>query len=63
MGDQLTLALVVTGLVLFVVGDLLWLVRNTFSRPMNMRLTGGLIATGIVLISLGLLRSALMAGD
>jgi hypothetical protein len=63
MGDQLTIILVVTGLVLFVGGDLLWLVRNTFSRPMNLRVTGGLIIAGIALMSLGLLRFALTAGD
>ncbi len=57
--DTLTLALVVGGLVLFVVGDVLWLVRNTFDRPMNLRVTGSLVGVGIALMSLGLLTFAL----
>ena len=52
--DNLPLILFVVGLVLFATGDLLWLVRNTFNRPMNMRLTGGLVGTGVVLLTLGL---------
>jgi|GEM_PF-3695345 len=48
------------GLVLFVVGDILWLVRNTFDRPMDVRVTGGLVGSGILLLSAGLV--ALVAG-
>ncbi|MCK9485911.1 MAG: hypothetical protein M0R73_04305 [Dehalococcoidia bacterium] len=53
--DTLTLALFLVGLALFIVGDVLWLLRNTFDRPMNVRVTGGLVASGVALISLGLL--------
>lgn len=60
MPDELPLILFIIGIVLFVVGDLLWLVRNTFNRPMNMRLTGGLVGSGVLLISAGLV--ALVAG-
>lgn len=59
--DLLPLALFAVGLTLFVVGDVLWLVRNTFSRPMNLRLTGGLVVSGVILMGLGL--AALVASD
>ncbi len=60
MLDNIALVLFIVGLVLFVLGDLLWLVRNTFERPMNVRVTGGLVGSGILLLSLGLV--ALVAG-
>ncbi|MGE3962017.1 MAG: hypothetical protein AB7F65_10080 [Dehalococcoidia bacterium] len=60
MLDNLPLILFVVGLALFVIGDLLWLVRNTFDRPMNLRVTGSLVGAGILLLSLGLI--ALVAG-
>lgn len=56
MGENLTLILFLAGLAMFVVGDLLWLVRNTFDRPMHIRVTGGLIAAGMLLITIGLVR-------
>lgn len=60
MLEHLPLVLFGIGLVLFVVGDILWLVRNTFDRPMNIRVTGGLVGSGILLLSAGLV--ALVAG-
>lgn len=60
MPDQIPLILFIVGLTLFVMGDLLWLVRNTFNRPMNLRLTGGLVGSGILLLCLGLV--TLVAG-
>jgi len=54
MSETAPLILFIAGLVLFVAGDALWLLRNTFNRPMNLRLTGALVAGGIVLISIGL---------
>jgi len=53
--DALTLPLMLTGLVLFVVGDVLWLVRNTFKRPMDVRVTGGLVGAGVLLMGAGLI--------
>jgi len=58
--EHLPLVLFGIGLVLFVAGDILWLVRNTFDRPMNIRVTGGLVGSGILLLSAGLV--ALVAG-
>ncbi len=52
--DGITPWLLVSGIVLFVAGDLLWLVRNTFQRPMDIRLTGSLVALGVMLIGAGL---------
>ncbi|MDA1010883.1 MAG: hypothetical protein O2888_05350 [Chloroflexi bacterium] len=49
------LGLLVTGMALFVTGDLLWLVRNTFNRRMDMRVTGGLVASGVLLMGAGLI--------
>lgn len=60
MLEHLPLVLFGIGLVLFVAGDILWLVRNTFDRPMNIRVTGGLVGSGILLLSAGLV--ALVAG-
>lgn len=54
MLDNIALILFIVGFVLFVVGDVLWLVRNTFNRPMNVRVTGGLVGSGILLLSAGL---------
>lgn len=51
----LSMLLMLAGLALFVVGDVLWLLRNTFSRPMDMRVTGTLVFGGVGLMSLGLL--------
>jgi len=62
MNDTAPLVLFIAGVVLFVLGDILWLVRNTFSRPMNLRLSGGMVAVGIALISIGLVWFALTAG-
>lgn len=42
------------GLALFVIGDLMWLVRHTLSRPMNMQVTGGFVAAGVALMVIGL---------
>ncbi len=56
------LTLFLVGLAMFIVGDVLWLLRNTFERPMNVRLTGGLVGGGVALISVGLLAWALTAG-
>lgn len=53
--DTLALALFIGGLILFVIGDVLWLLRNTFNRPMNLRITGGLVGSGVLLICLGLI--------
>lgn len=53
--DTLALALFIGGLILFVIGDVLWLLRNTFNRPMNLRITGGLVGGGVLLICLGLI--------
>ena len=49
MERSIPITLLVTGLALFALGDLLWLVRNTFKRPMDMRLTGGLVGVGVAL--------------
>lgn len=46
--------LLVSGLVLFVAGDVLWLVRNTFHRPMDLRVTGALVTIGVLLMGAGL---------
>jgi hypothetical protein len=62
MGEQLTLILFLAGLAMFIVGDLLWLVRNTFNQPMHIRVTGGLIAGGMLLITIGLARFAVGGG-
>lgn len=62
MGENLTLILFLAGLAMFVVGDLLWLVRNTFNRPMHIRVTGGLIAAGMLLITIGLVRFGIGGG-
>ncbi len=62
MSDNLTLVLFLVGFALFAIGDVLWLVRNTFSRPMDVRVTGGLVVTGIVLMTVGLARWAVAAG-
>jgi hypothetical protein len=61
--DNLPLILFGIGLVLFVAGDLLWLVRNTFNRPMNTRLTGGLVGAGVLLLCVGLIALVATAGD
>ena len=61
--DNLPLVLFAVGLALFVIGDVLWLVRNTFNRPMNTRLTGGLVGVGVVLICAGLVALVATAGD
>jgi hypothetical protein len=52
--DSIALALLGSGLALFVAGDALWLVRNTFKRPMDMRITGGLVGAGVLLMAAGL---------
>ena len=62
MLDQLPLILFGIGIVLFVIGDVLWLVRNTFDRPMNVRVTGGLVGSGILLLSAGLIALVATAG-
>jgi predicted acyltransferase len=62
MNDTAPLVLFIAGVVLFVLGDILWLIRNTFSRPMNLRLSGGMVGVGIALISIGLGWFALTAG-
>ncbi|MEX1021747.1 MAG: hypothetical protein WD058_01245 [Dehalococcoidia bacterium] len=62
MSTAVPLVLFVSGLVLFVVGDALWLLRNTFNRPMNVRLTGALILAGVVLLTAGLGAWAVGAG-
>lgn len=56
MNDGLTLTLFVAGLVLFVAGDVLWFARHMRDRPMSIRVTGGLIGAGVLLIGLGMLR-------
>jgi hypothetical protein len=61
--DRLPLILFIAGLILFVVGDLLWLVRNTFNRPMNVRVTGGLVMSGVGLLCLGLIALVATAGS
>ena len=61
--DNAALILFIVGLVLFALGDLLWLVRNTLDRPMNLRVTGGLVGTGILLLSLGLVALVADAGS
>jgi len=60
--DHIPLTLFIIGIVLFAIGDLLWLVRNTFDRPMNIRVTGGFVGSGIVLLSLGLIALVVDAG-
>lgn len=62
MTDAIVLVLFVVGLAMFVIGDLLWLLRNTFNRPMNLRVTGTLVGGGVALLSVGLLTWALTAG-
>lgn len=62
MADTITLWLFLAGLALFVTGDLLWLLRNTFNRPMQMRVTGALIGAGIVLLTIGLAMFAVRGG-
>lgn len=62
MADTITLWLFLAGLALFVTGDLLWLLRNTFNRPMQMRVTGALIGAGIVLLTIGLALFAVRGG-
>ena len=61
--DNAALILFIVGLALFALGDLLWLVRNTFDRPMNLRVTGGLVGSGILLLSLGLVALVADAGS
>lgn len=63
MLENLPLILFAIGLALFVVGDVLWLVRNTFNRPMNTRLTGSLVGSGVLLICIGLIALVATAGD
>ncbi|MCB9482538.1 MAG: hypothetical protein H6674_10640 [Dehalococcoidia bacterium] len=63
MLDNAALILFIVGLALFALGDLLWLVRNTFDRPMNLRVTGGLVGSGILLLSLGLVALVADAGS
>ena len=50
-----------SGLALFIAGDVLWLARNTLSRPMDIRITGGLVAAGVLLMGAGLLSIVLAA--
>ena len=59
MAGTLALLFLVSGIVLFVIGDFLWLIQVTMSRPMNVRVTGGLVLGGVVLIAIGLLIAAL----
>ena len=63
MLDNLPLILFAIGLALFVSGDVLWLVRNTFNRPMNTRMTGGLVGSGVLLICVGLIALVATAGN
>ena len=63
MLDNLPLILFAIGLALFVVCDVLWLVRNTFNRPMNTRLTGSLVGSGVLLICIGLIAVVATAGE
>ncbi len=56
--ESTAVGLLAVGLSLFIAGDFLWLVRNTFKRPMDMRLTGGLVAVGVLLMGGGLLAFA-----
>ncbi len=63
MLDDLPLILFGIGLVLFVVGDVLWLIRNTFNRPMNARVTGGLVGSGVLLLCVGLIALVATAGE
>ena len=51
----LRLVLVLAGLALFVAGDALWLMRQTLNRPMNVRVTGGLVGAGIALVAAAIL--------
>ena len=51
----LRLVLAVTGIALFVAGDLAWLLRQTFDRPISMRVSGTLLGSGVVLFAIALL--------
>ena len=57
----LRLVLVLTGLALFVIGDALWLVRQTRHHSMSVRVTGGLVGAGIALVAIAVLLFALDA--
>ncbi len=61
--DNVPLILFGVGLVLFVIGDVLWLTRNTFNRPMNVRVTGGFVASGVLLLCVGLIALVATAGE
>lgn len=56
--DGLTLALLVSGLVLFVAGDMMWFACHMRDRSMSIGVTGSLIGGGVLLIGIGLLRIA-----
>jgi uncharacterized membrane protein YidH (DUF202 family) len=54
LSNTVALLFILVGLALFVIGDLMWLVRHTLSRPMNMQVTGGFVAVGVALMVVGL---------
>lgn len=56
VNDGLTLVLLITGLLLFVAGDIMWFARHMMDRPMEIRVTGSLVGAGVLLIGLGMLR-------
>jgi hypothetical protein len=51
----LPLILILVGLALFLAGDVMWLARNTMSRPMDIRVTGSLVGLGVLVMGAGLL--------
>lgn len=60
--DNVPIWLFGVGIALFVIGDLLWLMRNTLNRPMNLKLTGTLVGVGVACLTTGLVMWAVSAG-
>jgi hypothetical protein len=58
---DLALPFVLAGLALFIGGGLVWFGLSTFNRPLPLRLAGGMIAGGAVLIGTGVLAWAVAA--
>lgn len=50
MRDALMLSLVLAGLALFIAGDVTWLIARQRRRPIDLRVTGTLIAAGVGLV-------------
>lgn len=53
--DVVIYVLLAVGMLLFLAGDLWWFARYSLNRPMEMKRTGVLVGSGVLLISIALL--------